>query len=159
MCNLINTHTHTYSRYYYYTTRATYIHTVVLAGSTLLYSRNREIEKSRNLKFTFPNILTMVVGLRNSIIAGHVAPILYYIGTDFVLLQTVYCFCISNLYRYSVRAIFNSQTFRPVGHVVSYYTGSRSVEFCEATPLGLLIVPSRRAEDILVRTRDRPRPA
>ena len=32
-----------------------------------------------------------------------------------------------------------------------------SVEFCEATPIGL--VPSRRAEDILVRTRDRPRPA
>ena len=32
-----------------------------------------------------------------------------------------------------------------------------SVEFCEATPIGL--VPSQRAEDILVRTRDRPRPA
>ena len=32
-----------------------------------------------------------------------------------------------------------------------------SVKFCEATPIGL--VPSRRAEDILVRTRDRPRPA
>ena len=32
-----------------------------------------------------------------------------------------------------------------------------SVEFCEATPIGL--APSRRAEDILVRTRDRPRPA
>ena len=33
-----------------------------------------------------------------------------------------------------------------------------SVEFCQATPIGL--VPSRRAEDILVRrTRDRPRPA
>ena len=31
------------------------------------------------------------------------------------------------------------------------------VEFCEATPIGL--VPSRRAEDTLIRTRDRPRPA
>ena len=35
---------------------------------------------------------------------------------------------------------------------------SQSVEFCEATPIGLLL-PSRRAEDILVRARDRPRPA
>ena len=33
-----------------------------------------------------------------------------------------------------------------------------SVEFCEATPISLL-VPSRRAEGILVRTRDRPRHA
>ena len=37
------------------------------------------------------------------------------------------------------------------------YRRRESVEFCEARPIGL--VPSRRAEDILVGTRDRPRPA
>ena len=41
-----------------------------------------------------------------------------------------------------------------LGNLLSQTGG---VEFCEATPIGL--VPSRRAEDILVRTRDRPRSA
>ena len=34
-----------------------------------------------------------------------------------------------------------------------------SVGFCEATPIGLVSIYSRRAEDILVQTRDQPRPA
>ena len=42
-----------------------------------------------------------------------------------------------------------------LGNLLSQTEGS--VEFCETTPIGL--VPSRQAEGILVRTRDRPRPA